>query len=262
MKRFLGIVAACVLGSPALAGMVRLNAPDSMINPIQPAQTVAVARYRISNSNWDQMVATSSSISASTIAGSNNIATHTTLNHAAWNFSFSFEPGEGYTWTLNYLSGGRVSPGTTRTVTWTSPLNGASPTASFNAIQLTAEAGPSMPTGVNSAYVSVSNLQFSGDGLSTQGALVNLVDYWSGLESDNATQWLISDTDLSQHAWTLSGTLIAGFSGSAQGNIDERLRFDARTASVVTVPAPAAITLGAAALGGLGVIKRRSRAHS
>ncbi|TWT45230.1 hypothetical protein RAS1_16520 [Phycisphaerae bacterium RAS1] len=259
MRRFIGALAACLTSGSAIAGMVTLNAPASSFDANAPIQTAALARYRISNSNWDQLISTSTSVSTSTIVGTSNIATHNTLNNARWNFNFSFEPDEGYTWTLQHVSGGRVTPGTVSTVTWNAPMGNANPLTSFNAIELAAEAGPSMPNGVSSAYVSVSNLHFSVSGLDTQGALGNMLDQWAGVEADSSRQWVVSNSDLSEHAWSLSGTVVAGFAGTPMGNIDERLRFEMRTAAVTTVPAPAAITLGAMALGGLAHVRRRNR---
>lgn len=247
----------CV-SSSALGGVVQLNANTSQYTF---GDTVALARYRVSNTNWDQIVATSSSISTSTIVQQANLGNNGQLNNAAWDFNLSFVQGVGYSWTLQRVGGSTVS-----TVRWEAPHNGISPLRPVNAIRFYAEAGSTMPGGIATAQLAATNLAFTAAGFTNTGSLVNLIDNWDdvgpndGQDPDLPLQSIIADGDLTSTNWSFTGrvlaswTLLPGFT-APQGNLDERLKLDIKMSTAV--PAPG----GLAAMGLIvGLASRRRRA--
>jgi hypothetical protein len=235
-------LAAVVLSSHALAAVVSLN-------PSMQGYTVTGdvmdARYRLSNTNWDHMISTSSNVSGSTLASQADIGNNAALNNVTWNFNLSFSPAGGWTYSLTNGS-------TVRTRTWSSDFNGVSPFRSFNAIEMFVVA-----TNPNAnQYVSVSSsatqIQFSSASATTTGSLIDLVSVSSGLKA----QFLISDTDLSTFAWSLTGKVNLSYvlqPGQNAGNLDERAKFDIKGATVV--PAPGAMAM----MGLAGLVAGRRR---
>ncbi len=245
------------------AAVVALNADGSQFTPTAVAMN---SRYRISQTNWDQMIATNTAISGSTIVQQKFLGDAATLNNRAWDFSVNYVVGSGYSFTLtdSTLPPLGTSPST---VSWTAPFGAPaiSATRSYNAIELFAQAQNSLQTGVTGLSISVSNLAFSGGpGLSTTGALVGMSD--THLLSpgpggaDYAQQWLVADGDLSLFNWVLSGRVQAQFTGSVPSNFDERLKFDIKTVQVSPVPLPPALALMLAGLAALGWVGRRRAA--
>jgi len=243
--------------------MVALNADGSQFIPTAVAMN---SRYRISQTNWDQMLATSTVISASTIVEQKQLGNAATLNNRAWDFSMNYVAGSGYRFTLTDTS---LPPlgSSPSTVSWTAPFGSPSisPTRSYNAIELFAQAQNNLQSGVTGLSISVGNLAFSGGpGVSTTGALVGMSD--THLLSpgpggaDYAQQWLLADADLSLFSWVLSGRVQAQFTGTVPSNFDERLKFDIKTVQVSPVPLPPAMALMLAGLGALGWVGRRRAA--
>ncbi|NWF54487.1 MAG: hypothetical protein HXY45_06800 [Syntrophaceae bacterium] len=250
----IAILGLCLFGwlfpAESLADLV-LNADPAAV------QAGAVAyhmRYRVSNRNWDQMIGTSNEVTYGTIVQDVNVGNHTDLNNVIWDFSVSYSTGIGYTYTLSRT-------GQTSTVQWTAPYvyQGNPPVSqlrSFNAIELYAHANASTPP-VSSAYISITDLAFTGHG--TSGSFVNMNAAWPAGPT-GLTQWLVADTDLSLIDWTLSGKVQAGFTGYTSGNIDERIKFDIKTLEATVVPIPGAVwLLGSGLIGLIGIARRRRK---
>lgn len=266
MKRWLIVMAVGAgLSSSALAGMVHLN-PSAATVAKTPDSTVAAMRYRVSNTNWDQMIATGSDVGYGTIVQNSNVGTHTALNGVSWDFTVAYAPASGYEFTLS-------RPGQTRTVAWAVPAFGLAPTRAHNALFLHVQAGSGMPAGIATASVTVSDLAFSGAGLTTAGALRAMGDDWDDtapfddrVDADSDEQWIVSTSDLSATSWLLTGKVSAAFTylpgyTSPGGNLDERLKFDVKalSATVVPVPEPGSVLLGLIALPLLGLGRRGLR---
>lgn len=97
-----GILLLTVVGSGAVqAAVVALNADGSQFNPTAVAMN---SRYRISQTNWDEMIATSAVISTSTIVEQKQLGNAATLNNRAWDFSVNYVAGSGYNFTLSDTS--------------------------------------------------------------------------------------------------------------------------------------------------------------
>jgi hypothetical protein len=243
----------------AQAGVITLNADPSLV--VSSTSGINV-RYRVSNTNWDHLIATSSNVTPSTIVSTANLGTHTQLNNALFNFTLAYSPATGVSFRLQHVSGGAPSV-TDRTLTFTGThSDGSRADASFNALYLYAQAGDGMPSGVSSASVEVSNLVFSAPGQTVVGALANLTDVWTpGSPSGLVDQYVIAEgVDLATLEWTLSGQVRASyalFDGATGpgGTIDERLKFNLKFRQVELVPAPGAIAL----LGLVGVAALRRR---
>lgn len=236
------------------ASVVPMAAADVILNPgfgVMSTNTASVTRYRISNTNWDTFIGSSSTVSTSTIVQSANLGTQTALNTLTWDFAYAYTSGVGYTWTLSRA-------GTTSTMSWTAPTaNGPNPTAAFNAISIAIIAGTAMPAGVTSASASATNLafNFSSGGAPITGSLRDLASTWTPSGSSGQDRIMIfSDTDLSTTSWSLTGKVQFTYSGTAGGSLDERLKLD--VATMAAIPQPAGV-LAFGAIACLGL--RRSR---
>ncbi len=255
-----GIAFALLAGSVE-AGLVTLNADASLIGSSSDASNF---RYRVSNTNWDQIIASSTSISNSTIVGSRNPGTHSALKNAAWDFTVSFVPLSGYIFALDPVAG--LNSNAAQSITWTSLFGGVDPLRAHNAIKLTVSAGSGMPGGIDTAYVDVSNLAFSTSGFLSTGSLASMRNNWDDFGSltdrddpDTLTQWILADENLANWAWALTGRVQAGFTylpgvSSPGGNLDERLKFDILPQWVTAVPSPGGFAF--LALGGFVVLRR------
>lgn len=245
-----GIVLLTVLATSVVAhaGTIVLNAPTPLA--LDQGPTVMDARYRLSQTNWDQVIATSSNVTYGTIVENKNVGTANQLNGVEWDWSMAYTAGSGYVFTLS-------KPGTTSTVQWTAPWTNTyvvpnetvSPLRSFNAIYLYAAAYTA--TGITSAQFDVTDLSFSGAGITNSGSLANLQATLP--PGELVDQWLIADCDLSQIDWTLTAKVKGTFTGTPPSNYDERLKFDIKTKMVVPEPA----TLGLLAVSGLAMLRRR-----
>ncbi len=247
------------LAQPASAAIVSLG-----VDPVRVTVTSTAmnSRYRLSQTNWDQMIATSTLISGATIVQQQLLGNAYTLNGRAWDFTMDYTAGRGYVFTLadTTVPPLGVSPST---VGWIAPFGGISATRSFNTIELFAQAKNTLQTGVTAQSIELSDLSFSGAGLGTTGSLANMLD--THLLSptngqDFARQWLVADTDLSLFNWTLSGTVQAWFSGTVPHNFDKQLKFDLRTVQASVVPLPPAVALLGAGIAVLGWTARRCEA--
>jgi hypothetical protein len=247
------LVAVAGLSSVASAGVVAtLNA-----NPANYtfSETRGLVRYRVSQTNWDQIIATSSNITPSTIVQQANLGNNNQLQGTPFNFNLTHTVGVGYSWTLTNTITNAVS-----TVNWTAPHNGSSPTQPVNAIRFYTQAGGTLPGGVASASFSATNLAFTG--ATTVGSLVNLSQSWvaNTTNGEPPSQLIVADGDLTTFSWSFTGTVVAnwtylpGFT-APQGNLDERLKLDIKLTNATLIPAPGAGL--ALVMGGLVAARRR-----
>lgn len=238
-----GAVAASMLGvCKVSAAEVALNASG---NGYTFSGDVVDARYRLSNTNWDHALSTSSNVTPTTLASTANIGNNSSLNNVTWDFALAFSPVNGWTYSL--------SNGTTSHVrTWSAPFNGVGPFRSFNALEIFVVATNPNATVYQSVTARATEMTFTSAQATTTGSLVDLVSVSAGL----VRQFVISDTDLSTIAWSLQGKVNLAYvlnAGQTAGNLDERLKFDIKGENAV--PGPAGLALLAAA--GLGAGRRR-----
>lgn len=167
------------------------------------------AKFRFSQTNWDQSLGFGAGTPNSSTFVARDLGTNSALAQRTYDLLLSYDPGSGgFAFSMS-LSG---SPTPLSTLQWmsSSPIGGRTPSGPFNAIEIDARAN------LAGATLSYSNLRFTGNALQI-GAFEN------GTASDGIApvQWLVSDSDLSQSAWSLAAT-VSGNRGSA-GN-DEAVR--------------------------------------
>lgn len=238
-------------GDEARAATVALDVDPAKI---LSESGVAFARYRFGKNGFDQAVGHENPFAVannSSLDGGNSL----NLSQVAWDFSLSYAAGSGYSFTLS-------KPGTTSTDTYVSGIGAGGtllPTQSFNAIQLQAR---SRLTQNGSATMSVSDLSFSGAGLTTTGSLTDLSASQINAGDTNDFQWLVADVDLSAFDWLLTGKVLGAALCQAGGQncfSDESIKFNIamKTVDVAPVPLPAAPVLLLTGLAAIGVISRR-----
>jgi hypothetical protein len=251
-KSVIAAVCGCalpVLAGVSAAGTITLDYPEANIASFSGG--VMDARYRVSNTNWDQIIATDSNITPSVIVQQANFGTHNQLNGATWDFSISYSPANGWAYRLGLVSGG--SPNTSSsTLVWNAPFNGTAFDRSFNALEMFAVIG-GLPAGISSMSMAATGLTFSSPGNTIVGTLPNVIST-GGL----VRTWVYSDSDLASTAWTLSGRLVGSFVGSTSSNLDERIKFDVKGTTVTLIPTPAASAM--LGMGALFSARRRRQA--
>jgi hypothetical protein len=247
-------IALCALAtaSTASAGaIVNLNPSTAGLTV---TSDVMDARYRLSNTNWDQMISTSSNVSGSTLVQTSNLGNHDQLNGRAYDFSLGFDPVGGWTWAFTPVTSGSPS-----TLMWSAPFNGANPNRPFNGLELFVVAANMNAANIASGTAAATNLAFSSAAATTTGSLADLVSTWTGPNTGGLQlQFITSDTDMSTFAWTLTGRVALSFSyqpgaTTPGGNLDERLKFDIKAAQIV--PAPGFVSL--AGVAGIAAVRRR-----
>lgn len=251
MNRLITSAAAAALvacASHAGAGVITLDMPDAQI--ASTSGNVLDARYRISNNNWDQLIAKDSNITPDTIVATRNLGNHNALNGALWNFTISYDTVAGWSFNMTHVSGG--SPGVTdSTLTWSVPHgpDNTSPFRSYNGLELFAVIG-SLPSGITAASMEATGLAFSSAGNTIVGSLGD-VSSTGGL----VRKWIYADFDLASTNWSLTGQLKGAFVGSTGSNLDERIKFDVKATTITVVPTPAAAAI--LGLAGLATARRR-----
>ena len=226
-----------LLSSPSLvhAGTVALDYPDGLVGGF--LNEVALFRYRLSNTNFDHSIANGGVIPPATWVATRNLGNHNALNGAAWDFTLQHVAGTGYTFTLTHAGGG--TPGTGSSVLSYPVSTGPS----FNALEMYAQFQNS--TNVTAGSIAVTSLAFSGTGLVVDPVYSTLRDLYDDRTlapgpggNDLDLQWIVADSDLSVVDWTLTGRVVASFSGYTSGNLDERIKFNIKVAEVFPAPTP------------------------
>jgi hypothetical protein len=242
---------AKIVAATGMLGVVSVAGADVILNPdfvVTSTATTAAARYRMSNTNWDTFIGTSSVVSVATTVQNANIGNDVSLNNVSMTFGLTYTAGSGYRWAIS-------NGVTTSTMSWQAiHTDGSSPTTAFNAISLSLIAGTSMPGGVTAASASARNLTFSfvGGGPSVTGSLRDLTSSWSAGVSTGLDRIVIfSDTNLANNSWTLTGNVLMSYTGTPSGSLDERLKFDVNT--MAAIPQPASL----AAFGLVAVLSQR-----
>lgn len=131
-----------------------------------------------------------------------------------FNFTVQYTVGQGYVYILTdaeFTAGGtgvQANLGTT-SLNWTvdttgggagGVLNNVSPVGYHNAILLKAFTNNTIN---GESYVQVNNVQFTAEGATSCGSLTNMFASSNGTQL--VTQWLISDSDLADTSWTVTG---------------------------------------------------------
>jgi hypothetical protein len=235
-----------ILAAAALLALAATAAPAASVAVVDPADflsapgpTVAEARYRLSNTNWDMAIVQPGGPNGSTpTAGLGNVAQ---LSARTFGFTLRHTAGTGFSFTMTNTADAT----NTATVTYAS-------LASFNALQF--EVRSITDTGA----MSVSDFAFTyGAGLTGPSTIPNLSV--AGNVGFLST-WLASLSDLSLFDWSVTGT-IAGSKGITGG--DETVRLSIRATNVelpAPIPLPAAGFLLIGAMAGLGLLACRRRA--
>lgn len=249
MRRLL-VLSACALVS-SLAPAATLFVNSNVYFPQSVVATRWTAKYRLSNTNFDQ------SITRPTNSGVNaNLGNVQFLNGQTYAFLLENVVGQGIRFRLTRQANNAVT-----TVSWgssqlggtnVSVIDGVGPfDGGYNALKITARATQS--NGNPNPSFEWSNLSFSG--IPVQGA------FTSGTVTPNtgdpgapgfSTQYATATTDLSSINWTLTGTIRATRTGTGG---DENLRFTVDAQQVNPVPEPA--SFAALMVGAFTLLRRR-----
>lgn len=206
-----------------------------------PPSSIATARYRLSNTNWDMAILNQGAVTAtsSVTVGLGNVAALTT---DVFNFTLEYRVGEGLIWSL--VNQDPLATPAGGTVAWGTGFSPALPVGAVSAENLTtsvAGGSTTFPSSFNyiglraiantdpASTISISNIAFSG--AATVGSISNLTNY-SGVTTNFGS--LLADSDLGLFDWSLTGLVTATkpLTGS-----DEGVAFNVSIGSVA-IPEP------------------------
>ena len=247
----------------ASAAPVLLGVDDSLVTV---DDRVGEARYRLSQTNWDQMLSNGANPITAPDITTNGLGNATALNHTSWDFTITYESGDdgvqGFTFAMNQVGG---TGSGTLVYDLNNPLNGLTPDGDFNAIKIELRAGALRDRSAytESAYIDLTNLTFTSS-RPNSGALDDPMSAFTPptTEENNVT-WITATNGefLSDIDWTLSGNVTAGFDCDGAGATnclrDESLKMNFKFADATVVPIPAAAWLLGSGLGMLAFMRRR-----
>lgn len=264
-----GLCLSVCLCAPAHAATLRFGSAEQ---DITNRNTVAETRYRMSGSNWDQMLGNGAEKFSPDNLATADLGRSSSLNGQLWDFNLSYENGDsgarGFTFSMAPGTSGRDTGGpqtltrprsavvSTLLFNEKNPLGDSMPVDAFNAIQFEARAG-ALRDDISKAILEITRLNFYADGKNTQ--LKDLRASSASHDSERASYWMTSNRKLSEIDWTISGAVQGRFDcgdGSTRCLRDESIKMNMRFAEADVVPLPAAAWLFVSALGALGWQRR------
>ncbi len=245
------------LSGTANAGMIYINSTQAQVSSVN--STVAQAKYRLSNTNFDQSLDRGTGTTSGNFISA-NLGNNAQLSTRTYEFALENRPGEGLVFTLTNQTGlasSVLSWGTFATTTGgtsTPTIKGIAPPSTFNSLLFEAKstrAGSSL---------SFSGLTFTSPTLSLAdgaflAATINPSVGGSGESPGTFTQRLVGNANLASHAFTFRGLISASRDSTSSG--DENLKFTAYAQKVTVAFVPAAGPAGLAACLGLIALRRR-----
>lgn len=242
----------------ALGGMIFINSAQAQVSSV--TGTVAQAKYRLSNTNWDQSLDRGTGTSSGNFI-SLGLGNNAQLSTRTYEFSLENRPGQGLVFTM-----------TDQTTLASSVLSWGVFSTATGGTSVPTIASQSVPTNFNSLWIearstrtgsslSFSGLSFAGSGLtladgSFAAAVINPSVGGPGNAPGVYTQRLVSDTNLGAQAWTFRGLVSA--SRDSTSSSDESVKFTVGAQQVVATFVPSAGTgAGLALAAGLLAARRR-----
>jgi hypothetical protein len=175
------------------------------------------AKYRVSNTAFDQSIDNGLGTGTAANTVSANLGTRTQLSGRTYQWTIDYIYGQGFVYSLQQVTGG-VPTGTISRVSWgtfTPAVTGTNaprlgtgtgllPNRSFNTIELSLNLTP--VNGQSAASASVSHIIFTSS-LLQSGTFVDpqSITLAAGGSAVSANQWMFANTDLSLGNWTLTG---------------------------------------------------------
>lgn len=257
MLRGLQCVLALLAAMPGFGITIAINDPNTTLGTI--GSPVLQAGYRPSSTATDVYLSPYDGVGgAGTTAVTANLGTFTQLKNALWNFTLTNTPGSNLTLTVtpgpgNSLAGTTLVWGTGGTPTLTAP-DGVSygPQArAYNSLELLLVT----PQGNNAG--TLSNLSFTTpDMMLTPGSAGFVNGSFTGSAPGALSpQWIISNGDLRQRQWTLSGQVALTAQGQNEG-VAFRINGRLVESDIVAIPEPSSVFLFTAVIGGLAWRRR------
>jgi hypothetical protein len=241
------------------AGMIYINSGQVQVSSIN--STVAQAKYRLSNTNFDQSLDRGTGTSAGNFISA-GLGNNAQLSARTYEFALENRPGEGLVFTMTDqtgLSASTLSWGTFSTVnagTSVATINGVAAPTAFNSLRFEAS---STRAGSSLGF---SGMTFTSPTLSlADGAFASATISPSsggpGEANGFYSQRLVGDTNLALHAWTFRGLVTASRDSTASG--DETVKFTVSVQDVTVTAVPTAGTAGLSGVVGLVAMRRPRR---
>lgn len=255
--RVLALLATFLFAPLARATLIYL---DSNLVTIHDEVTRAGAKYRLSNTNFDQSLDNGAGTANSKNFNRLNLGTVSQLSGSTYDFQLSHRSGQGFLWSMTNVANGLTSvlgwgtfpiPITGGILDIDPLLNRIAPNRPFNGVAIEARG-----IGAGGRMV-VSNLTFSSPFAVADGTLANI-----DVSQGSLTRRILASGDLSKTNWTLSGRVRA-FKNTPGGDENVKLtlfvkQYDATFAQ--PVPEPWTFATVGAALAILLWRRKRSRA--
>ncbi|MBL0922059.1 MAG: hypothetical protein IBJ10_08010 [Phycisphaerales bacterium] len=261
------VAATLIAASSGLAANIVINPTSGdLVSGITVNSTAASAKMKASNTNWDMSLSPTTSTSGSFPSFlSRNVSNSMGTLTAAWNFTLAFTASVGYELTMT-----SAADATTGTITWrmgdaqingvsAETLGGENALRSFNFIRLHARASG---TGQEMVFSNLA-LDIATQGVFLADTVTPTVGARSSINGDGgagfAYQDILSDVDLSQLNWALTGTFetnVATNSETLRFQID-MLNADFALQTTI-IPLPTGAGLAIAGLLAVGARRRRA----